>query len=441
MSVGAKMQIYGAMFIPNLKKYFLFLDIIHEQDFIVEFTPEFKSLAGLKNLEYLSIRLARLFDTSFRNLINLKHLSVCQCDFKGIDSQTFRFIPNLEVLKMREAKNHDHMDFSYLKHLKWLEIGGMKTFREDKFLETISNSLEVLYLSSLSNIDTFIDALVKSSCRPSVMHVVGSKINHFDAKSLRDLTNLKHLGITHSSLKTINLDYDSLSNLESIDLLFGCFQELNLSKTINLTELSLSYNHNINFHSNFFSGLKHLEILRLRNINGNPNDHPIVSTVFEGLDNLRILDLSFNLMKTIDPNVFSHTPKLERLDLSFNKLSNLNTEMFQYLNNLKYLNLSKNEIRSIKTPTFDHLENIECLCLNLNSIACLDLKIFKELKKLEFLFLNHNHFDIVKPTVFTDLPQLKQVILDQIDLDNQEELKNYFKDSKVSFIFNTSDIF
>lgn len=372
--------------------------------------------------------------TSFRNLINLKHLTVCRCDFKNFDSRGFQFIPNLEVLRLFLPENHEHIDFSRLGHLKWFQISGVETY---EFFETISDSLEVLFVSGIKNIDLFFDTFVQSKCRPRVLQMGYSEIVHFDAKYLSALNNMTHLMITEFGLQTANFDYDSfLSNLESLDLSENSIKELSFSKTLNLTQLSLSDNKNLNLQPSIFSSLKHLEILKLRNIVRNLTDYSIDPTVFKGLDNLLILDLSLNWLKTIDPNLFSYTPKLERLDLSSNKLSNLNNEMFKHLVNLKFLNLSSNRILSIEIPTFEYLKNIETLLLNSNMLDQLVPKTFNGLSKLQFLCLNNNRYETVDPEVFSDLPLLKKVILDDIDFDNQDELVEYFLDQyEISFTY------
>lgn len=163
---------------------------------------------------------------------------------------------------MERPKNHEHLDFSHLRHLKWFQIGSVETY---EFLQTISDNIEVLQISNISTIDAFFDALVKSSCRPRTLDVTESPaIVHFDAKSLCDLTNLKHLVINKCGLKTVYFDNNTfLSNLESVDLSENSLLALSFFKPLYMIELSLSGNENLNLRPNMFSGLNRLEILKL----------------------------------------------------------------------------------------------------------------------------------------------------------------------------------
>lgn len=72
----------------------------------------------------------------------------------------------------------------------------------------------------------------------------------------------------------------------------------------------------------------------------------ITSSTFEHLANLTELDLSNNLMNSLDPEVFSYLSRLETLDLSGNDGLNIAQSLFEHLNELKNLTIYKNQVSS-----------------------------------------------------------------------------------------------
>ena len=69
----------------------------------------------------------------------------------------------------------------------------------------------------------------------------------------------------------------------------------------------------------------------------------ITSITFKHLVNLTELDLSNNLMNSLDPEVFSFLSRLETLDLSGNGL-NISKSIFKHLNELKDITIYRNQV-------------------------------------------------------------------------------------------------
>ena len=74
-----------------------------------------------------------------------------------------------------------------------------------------------------------------------------------------------------------------------------------------------------------------------------PEGFNLPANSFKHLANLTELDLSYNLMENLDPEVLSYLPKLERLDLSGNRLE-ITPTMFVHLKELKNLTLSRYQV-------------------------------------------------------------------------------------------------
>ncbi|XP_026827349.1 adhesion G protein-coupled receptor A3 isoform X2 [Ooceraea biroi] len=102
------------------------------------------------------------------------------------------------------------------------------------------------------------------------------------------------------------------------------------------------------------------------------------------------LDLSKNIIHTIQANVFMNLTNLRRLDLSENKISSVGENCFNGLENLERLDLSQNQISTIDSYAFKKLSNLKRLKLNGNGLTALKEGTFHGLKTLKQLDLSNN---------------------------------------------------
>lgn len=397
-------------------------------------------LPALRNLEYLSLDLVDVFNTSFENLIRLKQLDIDNADFCHFESRSFRFVSNLEVLRMHNCSNYSHIDLSLLQHLRMLEIDKATSF---EFLLTLNESVEVLKTNVDMNYENeFLSNFRKiSTCYPKVLDLQIENAFKFDVSVLSRQANLRHFILRDFGLDRFNYDHDFFANLESFTIQTGV-PEISFSKMVNLKKLAIVGHLNLNFklYPRMFSSLKNLEFLEIsasRLMNAHL-DAPNAPDYFEGLNQLKILDLSRNSIESINYDLFVHMPNLETLRLSSNELAcPSGEETFRHLSNLKYLDLSHNSIVSIQNNAFRLLANLEILRLEHNQVANIDVQAFNGLRALRFLFLNHNEIDHYDPYVFLSMPMLERVVLDLIDIENQEEFFNFYQSSSISFLFNS----
>ena len=94
----------------------------------------------------------------------------------------------------------------------------------------------------------------------------------------------------------------------------------------------------------------------------------ILSTV---LKNLTKLDFSNNHIKLIENKLFNGLVNLKDINLSFNQLENIGKQ-FQNLNNLNRIDLSNNQIRIIDENAFNGL-----VTLNEINLYCFLSSIFR----------------------------------------------------------------
>lgn len=114
---------------------------------------------------------------------------------------------------------------------------------------------------------------------------------------------------------------------------------------------------------------------------------------FKGLTNssVDILDLSKNYIFALQKAVFSPFQNATIIDISINKINQINPNAFHGLQgNLRMLNLSSNLLGEVRWYMFINLTELRVLDLSNNHIGVLGFDAFSELTKLRALFLTGN---------------------------------------------------
>ncbi len=116
-------------------------------------------------------------------------------------------------------------------------------------------------------------------------------------------------------------------------------------------------------------------------------------STFEGLVNSTVnnLDLSNNRIFALQRAVFSPLKDAVIIDVSSNKINQIDGNAFNGLQvNLRLLNLSFNLLGEIDSDTFTNLTDLRVLDLSHNHIGVLGYKAFSGLPKLRALYLTGN---------------------------------------------------
>ncbi|XP_063431981.1 toll-like receptor 4 [Mytilus trossulus] len=102
------------------------------------------------------------------------------------------------------------------------------------------------------------------------------------------------------------------------------------------------------------------------------------------------LNLQHNLIIRIPNGTFVHMTYLKVLDLSFNRLTSMNDKTFNGLGNLKNLKLNNNKMTEMANKTFQYMTCLTNLDLSFNTLVRISLKTFVGLQNLQNLHLNDN---------------------------------------------------
>ena len=339
--------------------------------------PKTFPLSTTKNLENLKIKCDKLFyydsavkSTFFDNFDNLKNLLIENCN--GNFLRHFASLKNLNGLSI---KNYNAFIGRYEELLQ-----DSSVIHDDRPFEAYDN------LSNVKSLDISNNGIIELHrnffCDFHKLNFLNMSTNQ-----VYNLTNFQFssTGISHIPIKNcvFSMSYLILTENNLNFLPFSFF-----SNFINLKRLRLNKN-SISFIENFvFSNLKQLDMLDLSD-NKIQNIQP---ELFDNLQNLRTLNLEKNSMKILPPEILSNLKQLELLNLSSNFLSSnwINFMTFKNLFSLRLLDLSYNKITTLENQIFSDLENLEVLDLKNNLIEIIAGQTFANLTSLTSLVLSNN---------------------------------------------------
>ncbi|NXJ07764.1 CD180 protein, partial [Odontophorus gujanensis] len=193
------------------------------------------------------------------------------------------------------------------------------------------------------------------------------------SKALNGLSSLKFLNLSHNTkLQIQDVFFREGASLELLDIAFthlhiaaleGPFRNLHLLQVLNL---SSSYINTSTQH--LFQGLENLVLLDLSQ---NVFESGITpkNKLFQQLSNLEVLILSSCELTAVDNQVFHSLEKLRHIDLSHNKFTALSTDVFSKLKSI-YLNFAYNRIRIVTRDQIESLPGHSVINLSYNPLAC-----------------------------------------------------------------------
>ncbi|XP_041461589.1 toll-like receptor 4 [Lytechinus variegatus] len=226
--------------------------------------------------------------------------------------------------------------------------------------------------------------------------------------------NVTHINLRKNALRTLFVSaFHGLRNLILLDLRENNLVELTLTAFSRLRSLYLNNIENpygVLRPGESFLTLKSLVDLRLRHgyINGAIlfNTEEKVS-LFDGLSNLRFLDLSENqpLGIVLPHDVFRQLSALQELTLDDCHIRHINPLLFLGLRSLQKLSLKENRITQLSYE-FMFLFHLTDINLNGNVISYLGPSTFSTNKKLSIISLAHNQLTnldqrTIKPIIFS----------------------------------------
>lgn len=261
------------------------------------------------------------------------------------------------------------------------------------------------------------------------------------------------LNKTSSNLSSMKIkELDTNNNWRIIDLSHNLIESVDfpdlLRKQIDLETLQLNFNFNFsgrgnqqifvhktlrNFEckmcgfadiqSQYFAGLTGLEQLAL-----NENKiNQIYEGSFKSNENLKLVDLTGNQLKTMMHSLFVGLEKFDALYLSMNPIEMPKNKPFMKSNSLKHLKIDDCNVTSVYLETFTELRHLESLNLNRNLIKSLPVNSFKFNVNLKSLLIESNRLKFFSIVTMDMLPQLTELCIDNNSFTNSSDLVKFVK--------------
>ncbi|CAH1180879.1 unnamed protein product [Phyllotreta striolata] len=303
--------------------------------------------ASLKKLILDSNLVSSLDHNSFMHLTSLEELRLKNNRISAISKKAFFGLQNLQILDLtknsiRQLHSSQFVNMHKLRILI-LKDNRLSYLPRDIFSNTLLEMLD-LGINSISVVPTSSISDVGLTLRYLSMR--SNNIDHIDITTFPDIASLQHLDLSNNKL-TILPDnvFASLGLLHYLDLSFNPLRS-------NFKEL---------FH--YAQSLKTLDL----------SNSWITHAPYFPLPNLVYLNLSHNLIESVNKNSIQQLIKLKSLDLSYNSLDGIPTHLWSHLPNLKILNLSNNPIKVLLSDSFSGLPNLqELVLLNLKNLQRFD---------------------------------------------------------------------
>lgn len=306
-------------------------------------------LSHLTKLRYLNLRIIDLADpnrklTFLRNLTNLVVLRIdLGWEFDTIEDDTFKELKNLEVLEIRVAKLGNWL--KYLGNLRELRLLDSVNDQEENVLGRIEEDLPQLEklevekrirmlkngsfkgFKSLKSLGLSIHDIDETVTVEGLDELVelNLQLYQYKPKLFKMLRNVRKLSISISE-GPIEADFfDNFPNLLDLEVIYTAINERTFSSLRNLRRLKIR-NVNIRLAENVFVNLQNLKQLFLE---GRFYILLNQANTFNGLENLRELELRTYQLPEFNLNIFNRIPKLKRLKLREHLIENVNLDMLR----------------------------------------------------------------------------------------------------------------
>jgi Leucine-rich repeat (LRR) protein len=313
---------------------------------------------------------------------DIKHISFENSSVYLIHPDLLAKFPNIETVNLRDGEwqNQKILVNCNIERLSF-HLTNVRGISNTTFLNC--PELKILDVDTVSIVD-FPDGVFKS------------------------LRNLRELFLTINGLNLRVKAFEGLDNLRSIYLnsIIGDIEENFFHSLTNLRHI-LFFPHESSYTQDFpFELLRShpsLGSLQLGFVNMSQipeNFLPILRT----WKNLTDLDLSHNLIETVEP--FVDLPNLQWLVLWNNNIREIPANAFKGCPKVTTLYLSENPISSLPSDAFNQLSELRELSLSRIQLKRLEANTFQATPQLSYLYLHNNQIDAIHPNVFDHLKHL-----------------------------------
>ncbi|XP_074029651.1 uncharacterized protein [Leptinotarsa decemlineata] len=405
----------------------------------IEEVPD--SFSNLKNLQIIDLSFCKLESldfTVFKNNLNLTLVNVSHNNIQNSVSE--EFLKNIKCVDMSYNKLDKYnnipsycLDLSYtgMAGYRWYNISEKnKTVFIEKFVFSGNNHLQ---LSATNINDAPLPIVIKylnvSSFKGSVSDLELNKVKVRKELILKDST-IPSLEKSTYDFKLLFFDEGTnatfdLSNCTITEISPFYFEKYSLGR------LNLCHNKFLTLKDKVFKDAYIIQLDLCNSSIGTIGDHTFQDLhsillnlsrndiedlgFLKVINDVQILDLSYNKIRSITPESFSNLTHLRILYLNDNSISVVESGSFG-LDSIEVIKLCSNEITEIRTMTFNGNTNLREIILLDNPLVAIETNAFKSLPALEIIDLGNMKITSIQPQAFNNLQNLGVVYLNANNL-------------------------
>lgn len=311
----------------------------------------------------------------FESCPQITYFDISGSGLKYVNNYVFTGIQNLLDLKMKNNEIEELHDYIFMYGTNLLRLDFSRNLLT-KITNDTFNGLQQLHTLDLGN----------------------NRIALVEANSFKSLTKLKKLSLFNNYITEMDSTTFSQNQLTHLYLSYNLLEEIPLLLRVS-TILDLSNNLLIEFNTilgadkilinnNFLTSL-HL-IGTTKEVEASNNQ--ISSIYFD--EKIEKLNLSRNNISDISN--LTNLPTLKVLDLSFNNISTINDSSFSLLQNLEQLILRNCKVLPFHFSTFSHQKRLKKFDISYNNLEEVDLDDFISMQDLEELYIDGNDLKEIK---------------------------------------------
>ncbi len=335
------------------------LDVSNNQDTLEDWSI-MEAINSFTNLTALNLSYNRISQTRTNQFYRLAKLTMLDLSYNQIfyfEANSFAGLSSLVHLnlsrnKLTEIEENDLDNMPLLECID-LDFNKMKKIRNNVF-SSMKKLSAVLFRSN--------------------------KIKTIDKESFKDLIFLETVKLNANKLKSINSLIAIYSNVSDLDLsdnlveTFEQFQQITTITSLNLAKNNISQISDYSFiYFNIYNRRNVYTFLKLLNLSLAFNKlNQISDKTFYGLNSLKYIDLSNNMIESLSSKFLVSTPKLISLNLKNNRIKYLDGIDWRkdvLTSALKIIDLEKNLLTEISLSNFpDNLIEINFKLNRLNKI-------------------------------------------------------------------------
>ena len=298
----------------------------------------------------------------------LQVLDLSNCSIENIDSNGFPFLPSLHSLELQDNHISHLHNLSNLSRLKRLNLQS-----------NLIRVIQISYLPNLQFLDLSFNQMtqippkwITQTDGLQIVNLSHNKLKHISPHAFHQVT-LNHLDLSFNKLTTLHsfgifklsmmvLSHNRMTTIT--DDAFSHFQDT-------LEDLDLSFNAFSDLPDHHFGDFEAIQRLNLASNNlGKSVKAGKSGHVFYSFRRLQVLDLSYNNVTALPHSHAKHLNHLTTLNLHDNKVQHLRDLSLQDMSSLSKLDISQNLLRSVDTQPLNDLPFLEIVDFGSNPFLC-----------------------------------------------------------------------